>query len=641
MNTIKRAFIKVLLKQNLSIILFFFVVLFLSLNTLEVFISNSKHQVKTQEQIEENIVSTLAYNSKVYFIYNTHEFFGHILIEKDKKDYYYTNLPIRSLQFYEEESFKRNLKYEWFTLNKIVEKFPDKEIIKNLNTSEKSKPLIVSELNVIGNVFLVLLVIFILEKSGMLSLGFLDKKFSIYFPNEIEGDINDLIGLDEIKHSILSMKTMIDKNQSIKCFNILFSGPPGTGKTKMAAYLAKELNLPLIVGTGNVETGYVAGGANTIKSLFKAANTLSEYFDNKCIIFLDEAQVLLKARNNQSPNSTKWDDDATNELLSNLDGVNTKIQNQIIFIAASNFDDTNFKIDDAIERRFQQKLYFSMPVLKERILIIESLIEKLNLKKQLIDVDYIAEVTQGLSPAKIETIFKETLLQNQFHNDLITTQRILKEFENIMIGYTTKNITEEKEKERNLIVIHELGHFFCYLDSLAKKYEYNQEEIIKHFNVLKISSESIAKYNVLGYVLNIQDNIELKSIQELENEIIKLYGGVAAENIFYTPLETTIGSYNDIEKITDILNLLIMKLNVYSQVKINYMRLYNGDNTLLEKQHLLIEQKAEELYGRSIEIVEKYKKDIEILKDILMKRWSLNKNELIELIENNTIILKK
>ncbi|WP_425425599.1 AAA family ATPase, partial [Uliginosibacterium gangwonense] len=52
----------------------------------------------------------------------------------------------------------------------------------------------------------------------------------------------------------------------------MFSGPAGTGKTKLASYLAKELGLPILFhSAANLETGFVAGGSNTLSRIMTMA----------------------------------------------------------------------------------------------------------------------------------------------------------------------------------------------------------------------------------------------------------------------------------------------------------------------------------------------------------------------------------
>lgn len=641
---LKRYITKKLIKQRLSLIFLYMLLFLLSFDCIYTSLFNlnieSKIEIKNienngtklEKQIEEHNIQTLIKSEnieKVYFVYNPSNYLGNIVIYKNKTYFKLSQLPAISLNFYEKYFFENKIPYEWMKIETFINN-------KNLSFNNKNKKeyIFVEYKSFIPNILMFILLIFILEKSGIINIG-LNNKFKLLFPEDIDGDISELVGLEEIKENVEKIRYILSNNiEHYKNFNILFSGPSGTGKTKTASYLAKTLGIPVILGTGNLETGYVAGGSNNVKSLYKSATDIANMFDKKIIIFLDEAQVLLKKRNNKNQNSSKWDDDTTNELLSNLDGVNTKKDVQIIFIAASNFDDSNMEIDEAIERRFQQKLYFRLPNIQERKKIIEINLIKNNIDINKIDLSYLSEVTTKLSPAKLEIIIKETLLNKNYDTN-ITTEDLLKNFEIMTIGHTTKKITENNNKEREIIILHELGHFFCYLHFLSKKYDYNKTEIINNLEILKISSESIAKYNALGFVLNIEEEKNLKSLSDLEEEIIKLYGGVASEEMFLGKENITTGSYNDIEKITKILDLIFNKLNMYNDSKINY--------SILDKKHnfINIEKKSSLLYENSKTLINNNKDNILKLKDILLEKWILDKHDIIDLINKNVIELKK
>ena len=49
---------------------------------------------------------------------------------------------------------------------------------------------------------------------------------------------------------------------------------------------------------------------------------------------------------------------------------------------------------------------------------------------------------------------------------------------------------------------------------------------------------------------------------ELERDVIGLYGGVAAEELFYGARGISVGSQNDIEKITKMLSLMVGRQSV-------------------------------------------------------------------------------
>ncbi|MBC7603346.1 MAG: ATP-binding protein, partial [Ramlibacter sp.] len=117
-------------------------------------------------------------------------------------------------------------------------------------------------------------------------------------PSQVHGSIDDLVGMDDIKTEVAQIKDQYMRRAEYaeygisKPFNVMFSGPAGTGKTKLASYLAKELNLPILFhSAANLETGYVAGGSNTLSRIVAMAKRRK-----RCIVFLDEAQDLFMKR---------------------------------------------------------------------------------------------------------------------------------------------------------------------------------------------------------------------------------------------------------------------------------------------------------------------------------------------------------
>ena len=464
----------------------------------------------------------------------------------------------------------------------------------------------------------------------------IESKFDYLFPSEIKENLSDLVGMDtEIRHEILQLKDMI-LNQSLykefgidSLFNILFSGPAGTGKSKTALALAKELNVPILIGTGNIETGFIGGGASVIKSIFKTGEKLAYISKLKtAIIFLDESQTLLYKR---GVSREKWADDSANELLAQLEGVSSNREVNLIFIAASNFDDSNFQIDEAMERRFKKKIFFKLPDQKERLEIIRFYINKIdqeiiNLTDK--DIEHFSKITTNLSPAKIETIIKDSTLQAIRKGSKITKDILYKSYELITIGHTNRDLSKEDNRER--IIIHELGHFITEYERYKSK-GLSLEEIKDKVSLIKISSESISKYNVLGYVMN-EPNNNISTKEDLEEEIISLYGGYVAESHFYSSkrdLLVSTGSFNDIEKVTDILELMIVKIGMYSSAKINLKKVGLEDNESIKNK---FNEVSELLFEESMKRIIRNEELILYLKKVLIKEWVLYKESLFEKI---------
>jgi len=148
--------------------------------------------------------------------------------------------------------------------------------------------------------------------------------------------------------------------------------------------------------------------------------------------------------------------------------------------------------------------------------------------------------------------------------------------------------------------------------------------------LLKISTESVSKLGALGYVLSATPDADLQTLEELEQDVIQLYGGVAAEELFYGARGISVGSLNDIQKVTARLELMVNQLSMYSRCKLDYRQL--RPEGAPEASMREVEQKADELYAHTLEVMADYREWMVYLKDILMERYVLSKDEVFELL---------
>ena len=162
------------------------------------------------------------------------------------------------------------------------------------------------------------------------------------------------------------------------------------------------------------------------------------------------------------------------------------------------------------------------------------------------------------------------------------------------------------------------------------------EEVKEKSHLLKISTESVSKLGALGYVLQSGDDVSLRTLEELEQDVIQLYGGVAAEELFYGARGISVGSQNDIEKATKMLNLMVNRLSMYSRSKIDYtqLRQENGEHTIRQ-----VEEKSDELYSYTLGAIRDYKEVIESIKDTLLDQYVLSKDAVFALLEERYELL--
>jgi cell division protease FtsH len=484
------------------------------------------------------------------------------------------------------------------------------------------------------DILLIGLIIYAL-KFGIPGMGM---NASVITPDKLKGSMDDLIGMEDIKQEVLHLEDMIRNRSEYKShnidkpFNVMLTGPAGTGKTKLVGYLAKKLGVPLIQASGSaLESGFVGGGSKALNALYRKACA-----HGQCMIFLDEAQTLFMPRGR---GEKKWEDDTANTLLGLLDGVKSDKGAGVIWVVASNFDDASSEMDEAMLRRFSVKINFRLPNKSERSELLRSFLSR---KKEglvdwsNLDLNQVAEMTANLSPALLETVVERASMLSIQEKTIINTDLMFRAFERATLGLTDRATTADKHKQRERVALHELGHFFMQIDPYLRQ-GMSLAEVKEKSHLLKISTESVSKLGALGYVLNAGDDVSLRTLEELEQDVVQLYGGVAAEELFYGARGISVGSQNDIEKATKMLNLMVNRLSMYSRSKIDYTQLKQegtGEHTIRQ-----VEQKSDELYSHTLAAMRDYKSMIESIKDTLLDQYVLSKDAVFALIEERRELL--
>ncbi|MGH8809007.1 MAG: AAA family ATPase [Noviherbaspirillum sp.] len=484
--------------------------------------------------------------------------------------------------------------------------------------------------NAIGIALLVLLFVGLRKGVPGMSGG-----ASLIKPESLKGSMDDLIGMEDIKQEVAHLEEMI-RNRDVyrshnidKPFNVMLTGPAGTGKTKLAGYLAKKLGIPLIQASGSgLESGFVGGGSKALNAIYKKACA-----QERCIIFLDEAQSLFMPRGR---GDKKWDDDTANTLLGLLDGIKSDQGAGVIWVVASNFDDATTPMDEAMLRRFSVKINFRLPNKAERRELLHVFLSKKDancVDWADLNLNYVAEITANLSPALLETVVDRASMIAIQEKILINTDVLFRAFERASIGLTDRATTAEQDKKRERVALHELGHFFMQIDPYVRE-GMSWDEVKAKSSLLKISTESVSKVGALGYVLSSAEDVSLQTLEEMEQDVVQLYGGVAAEELFYGARGISTGSQNDIQKVTAKLDLMVNRLSMYSRSKVDYTQFKREGS--LEDAVRQVEAKADELYTRTLEAMMEYKDIMWTLKDTLLERYVLSKDEVFALLADMT-----
>ena len=476
--------------------------------------------------------------------------------------------------------------------------------------------------------------------SGALSIGLLaflyfqlkgqSKSLKFVEPTQVQGSIDDLVGMDDIKAEVAQIKDQYQRRAEYaeygisKPFNVMFSGPAGTGKTKLASYLAKELRLPILFhSAANLETGFVAGGSNTLSRIVAMAGRRK-----RCIVFLDEAQDLFMKRGGRR----KFDDDTANTLLSVLDGVRSKSEAEIIWIVASNFNSESMQMDEAMLRRFQMKVDFRMPNREERLAIIgHYLSQRAGKVLPGLDLHHVVDVTEGRSPADLETIVNQAGITAVQSGEMIGAETLMQAAERVLVGNVNIHTTQERDRDRHVIAIHEWGHFLVDLEHERQLPNSNWEQILADMKTIKISLKANPRSNALGFVFHKQGVNLLKTKSDIEHDVRVLLGGMANEELFFGEEGTTNGAHNDITRVTRLLHHAVGEMGMYRKTRLNFGALNRDGDTggrqVDEETRTIMEAQSERLYLETKTVLARLKPLTEHLVEKLLAAGEMSLSE--------------
>lgn len=134
---------------------------------------------------------------------------------------------------------------------------------------------------------------------------------------------------------------------------VLFSGPPGNGKTSLAESIASELMVPLFVVRYEAVIGSFLGETSSrLKRLFDFVRT------HQCVLFFDEFDTLGKERGDT--HETGEIKRVVSSLLLQIDS----LPSHVVVITATNHAEL---LDRAVWRRFQLRLNLPAPTLQQKI----------------------------------------------------------------------------------------------------------------------------------------------------------------------------------------------------------------------------------------------------------------------------------
>jgi len=166
---------------------------------------------------------------------------------------------------------------------------------------------------------------------------------------------DDIGGLDEVKRLVKETVVIagLKKPAAIKPWKgILLFGPPGTGKTMIAAAAAGSLHATFFdVKADRVLSKYFGESSKLVASLYDSARKQAP-----SIVFIDEFDALGSARGEGTSEGTRK---LLSSLLTELDGLQDKKSDRLLLtMAATN---TPWDLDPAVLSRFPRRIFVTLP----------------------------------------------------------------------------------------------------------------------------------------------------------------------------------------------------------------------------------------------------------------------------------------
>jgi katanin p60 ATPase-containing subunit A1 len=211
----------------------------------------------------------------------------------------------------------------------------------------------------------------------------------------------DIAGLEQTRSEIqsafaLSLAKAPEGVHVPRMQSLLFYGPPGCGKTLLAAAVSNGLDATFFsVKVSDLLSRYFGDSPKLVQALYDEARSRGN-----SVIFLDEFDALATAR---SGGDSSADRRLLVSLLTELDGLKEKDGgNQVLTIAATN---RPWDLDEAILSRFEKSVYIPLPDEAARRRLLELHLKAQGYQVQVPEATLIKQ-TEGLSGREISHLCK-------------------------------------------------------------------------------------------------------------------------------------------------------------------------------------------------------------------------------------------
>ncbi|GBC74768.1 ATP-dependent zinc metalloprotease FtsH [archaeon HR06] len=220
---------------------------------------------------------------------------------------------------------------------------------------------------------------------------------------------DEVVGLEEAKRALRECIVFPTKRPDLFPLGwprgILLYGPPGCGKTMLAAAVASEIDANFItVDAASIMSKWLGEAEKNVANLFNSARKLIEQDGIPAVIFIDEIDSLLGQRSYEVGGEVR----VRNQFLQEMDGIMDKGKNiPLYLIGATN---KPWALDPAFLRRFQKRIYVPLPDFKARVEMFKLYTQPLVLDSK-VDLEELAEMTEGYSGSDIRDLCQAVQLR--------------------------------------------------------------------------------------------------------------------------------------------------------------------------------------------------------------------------------------
>jgi SpoVK/Ycf46/Vps4 family AAA+-type ATPase len=218
----------------------------------------------------------------------------------------------------------------------------------------------------------------------------------------------EVVGLDTAKKAI--KEAIVYPVQRPDLFplgwprGILLFGPPGCGKTLIAAAVATELDATFFsIDAASIMSKWLGEAEQNVAKLFGSARKSSNE-GKPAIVFVDELDSLMGQHSNEVGGEIR----VRNQFLKEMDGIVDKGKNLHVYVIGA----TNkpWDLDWPFIRRFQKRILVPLPDHHTRLMMLKLYISNLTIAQD-VDLHELARLSEGFSGSDIRDVCQSAQLK--------------------------------------------------------------------------------------------------------------------------------------------------------------------------------------------------------------------------------------